>query len=272
MGFILLHRFSPFIPLARKGSGVQIASAPPVISRVFGISENPFLLPVLIIYSTSYIWPSADNDKGRLWFSRPLRFSLIDGVRPSLPFQSGREDAEYCGGGYDFHHYFPEAVGGEVYRAVVGELGFQLLVLEAPAREDAAKHRGERHHDAVGEVSGCVDEVAAADFQAARERYGGGQADEEYQQGHDERRVRALDAVVYEVSGRRFEQRYRRGERREEEEQEEYRGEYHSAGHLREEPRQRDEGEARARFGWRVEGEYGGEYHEPREERHGRVD
>ena len=150
MGFILLHRFSPFIPLARKGSGVQIASAPPVISRVFGISENPFLLPVLIIYSTPYIWLSADNDKGRLRFSRPLRFLLIDCVRPSLPFQPGREDAEYCGGGYDLHHDFPEAVGGEVYRAVVGELGFQLLVLEAPAREDAAEHRGERHHDAVG--------------------------------------------------------------------------------------------------------------------------
>lgn len=226
------------------------------------------MLPVLIIYSTPYIWLSADNDKGRLWFSRPLRFSLIDCVRPSLPFQPGREDAEYRGGGYDFHHDFPEAVGGEVYRAVVGELGFQLLVFEAPAREDAAEHRGERHHDAVGEVSGCVDEVAAADFQAARERYSGGEADEEYQQGHDERRVRALDAVVYKVSGRRFEQRYRRSERREEEEQEEYRGEYHSAGHLREEPRQRDEGESGARFGRRVEGEYGGEHHEPREERH----
>ena len=49
---------------------------------------------------------------------------------------------------------------------------------------------------------------------------------------------------------------------------EEYRGEYHTAGHLREEPRQRDEGESGARFGRRVEGEYGGEHHEPREERH----
>ena len=84
--------------------------------------------------------------------------------------------------------------------------------------------------------------------------------------------MRALDAVVDEVSGRRFEQRYRRGERREEEEQEEYRGEYHTAGHLREEPRQRDEGEAGARFRRRVEGEYGGEDHEPREEGHGCVD
>ena len=140
-----------------------------------------------------------------------------------LPLQPCHEDAEYRGGGYDFHHDFPEAVGGEVYSAVVGKFGFQLFVFEAPAREDAAEHRGERHHDAVGEVSGGVDEVAAADFQSARERYGGGQADQEYQQGHDDRRVRALDAVVYEVAGRRFEQRYGRCERREEEEQEEYR-------------------------------------------------
>ena len=36
--------------LARKGSGVQIASAPPVISRVFGIFREPFF----VIY---YLYP-----------------------------------------------------------------------------------------------------------------------------------------------------------------------------------------------------------------------
>ena len=75
---------------------------------------------------------------------------ILKDVSFVLPFQPGREDAEYCGGGYDLHHDFPETVGGEVYSAVVGEFGLQFFVFEAPAGEDAAEHRGQRHHDAVG--------------------------------------------------------------------------------------------------------------------------